>query len=332
MPPTNADRTQEEKTPVNSLSSPPGKDSQFCLEDFELQHFFLSSTCFTLVEDEPSLQFWSSAVPRVGYRFPLVHHLMLSLACLHMSRSDDYQQNHCILRFDYHYGRGLRLMSACLSEAIGDDSEAMWIGSILICLVTMARGPSKGNFLFFGSEGPVEWISLLQGVNLISNMIQKRRQTNSREQVSLSTSFRDRCVYQDIIYGLKRFTTEQAASDPLLQTYLFAIDGVLEAFNSAFHDHALDQHDPSPAKIEPFGFVLFTWVTHMERGFWDALQRKEALPLVIVAHFVVVIHRMNKSWLSHGWPAHILQGIWTFLKEEDRELIKWPMDQIRVST
>ncbi|KAB8277208.1 hypothetical protein BDV30DRAFT_223783 [Aspergillus minisclerotigenes] len=330
MPPTNPNRMQEKKTPVIPLSSPPGMDSQFCLEDFELQHYFLSSTCFTLIEDEASHNFWSSVVPRMGYRFPLVHHLMLSLACLHMLRSEERRQGNCVSRFDYHYGLGLRLMSACLPEVIANNSEAIWIGSILICLVAMARGPSEGNYLFFGREGPVEWVSLLQGVNVISNIIQKQRIPNDHEQNPLRIPFREHCAYRGSICRLKRFTQERAASDPLLQTYLLAIDSVLQAFDSAFYDDTPDQHGLPPAKPEPFGFVLFTWVTRMERGFWDALQRKEAVSLVILAYFVVVIHRMSKSWLSHGWPEHILQGIWTFLEEKDRGLIQWPLDQIQL--
>ncbi|KAB8223138.1 hypothetical protein BDV33DRAFT_200692 [Aspergillus novoparasiticus] len=247
-----------------------------------------------------------------------------------MLRSEERRQSKCVSRFDYHYGLGLRLMSACLPEVIADNSEAIWIGSILICLVAMARGPSEGNYLFFGREGPVEWVSLLQGVNVISNMIQKQRIPNDHEQDSLPIPFREHCAYRGSICRLKRFTQERAASDPLLPTYLFAIDSVLQAFDSAFHDDTPDQRGLPPAKPEPFGFVLFTWVTRMERGFWDALQRKEAVSLVILAYFVIVIHRMSTSWLSHGWPEHILQGIWTFLDEKDRELIQWPMDQIQL--
>lgn len=225
-------------------------------------------------------------------------------------------------------------MSTCLPEVIADNSKAIWIGSVLMCFISMARGPSEGNFLFFGSEGPVELISLLQGVDLISSLIQKRRPTD--EQGLLETHLspdptRVQCLYRESICRLRNFAEERAASDPLLYIYQSAIDSVMQAFTSAFHDAIYDQSDTPSTKPEPFGFVLFTWATQMEKSFWDALQQKEVVPLVILAHFVVIIHQMNRTWLSQGWPEHILRGIQNFLKEEDHGLIQWPMDQVQIS-
>ncbi|CAG7972104.1 unnamed protein product [Penicillium salamii] len=332
VPSVKPELTRKMKKPVAALGSP-SIDPIYCLEDFELQHYFLSYTCFTLMEDKESLRFWQSQVPRVGYKNPLVHHLMLALTCFHMSRSDEHDQSHCISRVDYHYGTGLRYLSTCLQNMTAQNSEAIWIGSVLVCFISMARGPQEMNFLFFGGDSPVEWIRLLQGVNVISTMIQRGR-TNVPEppdEDRSSASRRKTLAYREGMSRIRRLVEKKAAADPLIDTYRLAAKGLLQAFDSAFYDDTYAKHDESSRRPEPFGFVLFMWVSTVEQGFWDALQRKEALPLIILAHFGVLMHHMSNAWFSQRWPEHILRGICMFLPKEDRELIQWPLDQIQIS-
>ncbi|PYH87227.1 hypothetical protein BO82DRAFT_388241 [Aspergillus uvarum CBS 121591] len=331
-------------------------DPAFCLEDFELQHFFLSSTCLSLMEDAPSLSFWQSVVPRMGFKVPLVHHLMLALACLHLARSPEPESrrncNRCPLRFDYHYGTGLQLLSTALSQPQAlthPSADAVWIGSILVCFISLARGPRAGEFLFFnrGGAGPVEWLALLRGVDTISTMLQKGRAPSNEEQSQdlsegghpshCSAAARQHCAgWQEALTRVCAFTEERAAADPLLPIYRMAMDHTLRAFRSAFSGGgSVDCPGPGrPAATamqpEPFGFVLCTWVTQLEEPFWTALQAKQPVPLVLLAHFAVLMYRKDGTWVSHGWPAHILRGIWTFLGEDDRALVRWPIDEIRI--
>ncbi|OJK00353.1 hypothetical protein ASPACDRAFT_1855928 [Aspergillus aculeatus ATCC 16872] len=350
--------------PAEENREPVSTDPAFCLEDFELQHFFLSSTCLSLMEDAPSLTFWQSVVPRTAFRFPIVHHLMLALACLHMIRSTEQEHHHnrncCPLRFDYHYGTGLQLLSNGLSQPqalanANHGADAVGIGSILVCFISLARGPRAEEYLFFnrgGAAAPVEWLTLLRGVNTISTMLRKGRAAaaSSEEQQqhqNLSESqghpFQTPAAagtpctgYQEALTRVCEFTEERAAADPLLPTYRMAIEHTLRAFQMAFPGRTEDDHlisglvAATATRPEPFAFVLFTWVTQMEELFWDALQEKRPVALVILAHFVVLMYRMDKTWVSHGWPEHILRGIWTFLGKDDRVWVRWPIDEIRI--
>ncbi|RAH66142.1 Zn(II)2Cys6 transcription factor domain-containing protein [Aspergillus aculeatinus CBS 121060] len=355
-------------SPAEEDREPVSTDPAFCLEDFELQHFFLTSTCLSLMEDAPSLTFWQSVVPRTACRFPIVHHLMLALACLHMARSPSpspepehhHNRNRCPLRFDYHYGTGLQLLSNGLAQpqALANathGADAIWIGSILVCFIGLARGPRADEYLFFnrgGAAAPVEWLTLLRGVNTISTMLRKGRAAagsaeeerhqdlseNQRHPIQNSAAAGTHCTgYQEALTRVREFTEERAAADPLLPIYRMAIEHTLRAFQMAFPGRiedrpgcALPAATAMATRPEPFGFVLFTWVTQMEELFWDALQEKRPVALVILAHFVVLMYRLDKTWVSHGWPEHILRGIWTFLGKEDRVLVRWPIDEIRI--
>ncbi|CEL08613.1 Putative Zn2/Cys6 DNA-binding protein [Aspergillus calidoustus] len=155
--------------------NPPPFKAQFTLLDLKLQHQFLSSTCLTLAENQGSLQFWQTLVPRMGYSFSWVLHLSLALAGLHMRRSphsdistpSDPNLNDQI---EHHYIMGLQGLSQALANLTPHTSHAVWIGSILLCFISMARGPRTGNYLFFSTINyePSEWISLLKGVQVLS--------------------------------------------------------------------------------------------------------------------------------------------------------------------
>jgi hypothetical protein len=63
----------------------------------------------------------------------------------------------------------------------------------------------------------------------------------------------------------------------------------------------------------------------MTDGFLEALQRHGAVPLVLYAHFAVLMNDMEAFWYMRGWTAHVLNGIWGILRDEDRVWIRWPM-------
>ncbi|OJK04272.1 hypothetical protein ASPACDRAFT_37826 [Aspergillus aculeatus ATCC 16872] len=347
----------DNKTPALTLSRPTEPD--FCLEDFEPQHFYVCSTAASLTEDPGSAEFWQTLVPRASFLSPLVHHLMLALACLHMTRTAPVQNRddngRCLARFEHHYATGLRLLTRGLPD-ISVGGDVIWIGSILLCFIGLARGPQANEFLFFdrgADAGPIEWLALLHGVDTVSTLLSKGRaspedqqQQPTKPSPTLGSGCRPppRAIphtitqqFRESLSQIRQWIEKQsAAADPLLPTYRNAIDHTLQAFASLCptSDGNADQNTTPAAAAssdrKPFGFVLFTWVTRLEQPFWEALQRKQPVALMLVAHFAALMRWMDGTWVSVGWPEHILRGAWMFLEEEERGLVRWLIDDVGV--
>ena len=72
--------------------------------------------------------------------------------------------------------------------------------------------------------------------------------------------------------------------------------------------------------------LVFGWLFRIEDEFLEALQRFDAVPLVLYSHFAVLMNDMEQTWYMKGWTSHVLQGIWSNLEDKDKVHMKWPME------
>lgn len=64
--------------------------------------------------------------------------------------------------------------------------------------------------------------------------------------------------------------------------------------------------------------VVFGWLYRMSETFLERLQKCGPIPLIIFAHFVVLMHDMERFWYMKGWTHHVMGGIFEALDVEYR--------------
>lgn len=74
--------------------------------------------------------------------------------------------------------------------------------------------------------------------------------------------------------------------------------------------------------------VAFGWLYRMAEDFLERLQKRDMIPLIVYAHFVVVMSDMERFWYIQGWTHHVMSGIFDALEIEHRTWIRWPMAQV----
>lgn len=74
--------------------------------------------------------------------------------------------------------------------------------------------------------------------------------------------------------------------------------------------------------------VVFSWLYCMRDAFLERLQERDSIPLYIFAHFVVLMHDMERFWYMRGWTHHVMSGIFKVLPVEHRVWIRWPMASV----
>lgn len=131
--------------------------------------------------------------------------------------------------------------------------------------------------------------------------------------------------YHENMQQLLRFVTTRVADNLLQQMYLSATNSLMQSF-AAICDGITRTDEQSR-----LSYILFAWAYRLESDFIDALQQRQPVSLIILAHFVVLMKQMDDMWIFKGWPEHIIDGIRGSLDKEDHIWIKWPMEHVGIN-
>jgi hypothetical protein len=73
---------------------------------------------------------------------------------------------------------------------------------------------------------------------------------------------------------------------------------------------------------------LFMWMYRVPCEFLSLLKKNNARALCILAHFCVILHRLEYNWWFQGWGTHLIERIYNVLDDGHRFWIRWPIQQI----
>jgi hypothetical protein len=122
--------------------------------------------------------------------------------------------------------------------------------------------------------------------------------------------------YEEPLAELYDFIECASASPAALEDNIYAHKVLLECYANRYGGIDSEYH------------VVFAWLYRMKDEFLDALQRHDAVPLVVYAHFALLMNDMEGFWYMKGWTNHVLAGIWGILRDEDRVHIRWPISVV----
>jgi hypothetical protein len=123
------------------------------------------------------------------------------------------------------------------------------------------------------------------------------------------------------------------ACDPLQEKYLATLSFLHQAFMDLNICTSIPTSSPisSPKPDLKLTFTIWTWTSLLGDGL-DAVQRKEPMPLLLLAVFLVLFKQLDSPWFARGWAEHILTGIEGVLDgvldEKGREVLRWPKEVI----
>jgi hypothetical protein len=74
--------------------------------------------------------------------------------------------------------------------------------------------------------------------------------------------------------------------------------------------------------------VMFAWLYRVSDAFTERLQQRNPTALIVYAHFVVLMHEMERFWYMNGWALHVMSGIFNAIATEHMLWIRWPMVRV----
>ena len=75
---------------------------------------------------------------------------------------------------------------------------------------------------------------------------------------------------------------------------------------------------------------IFVWQWDAAKDFVPLLRESEPKQeaVVIYAHFLVMLKKLENQWWLEGWATHIMEKVWASLDDEHRLWIQWPIEEL----
>lgn len=289
------------------------------LSQIELTYHWTTTTSHSLSAWWTGAAVWQSLLHDVALRHTHVLHLMFALTASQLAVCRVDQKDRYVALADQHYEMALTNVTHAMANIDKDNSEAVFLSVQLICFVNWAKGPKEGEYLAFGRRGRSDWLIMFRGVRTISQAFRQHNPPRKSDAGILKArplpSLHEPDGWESQLSEIyEHISTVSAPSEH--DENVQAVEILKECFTSRYHGGDSEYH------------VVFAWLYRMSDDFLDRMQQHESIPLVLYAHFVVLMQEMERFWYMKDWTKHCMSGIYEALSKEYRPWIKWPMAKI----
>ncbi|KAG9191079.1 hypothetical protein G6011_09167 [Alternaria panax] len=290
------------------------------ISEIELTYHWITTTCHSFSSWPIGVARIQALTEEIAMKNEHVLHLMFAFTALHLAVCRPDRKEHYTATADHHYKRALALVTPEIAGLNPDNCDAVLQSVQLICFVGWARGPQAGEYLAFGKHGRSDWLVMFRGIRTTLNTFErdgftKTHAPNTRSKGRLLPPSDGPFEYEKQLRELKEhieFVSEDFDRDDNVDSVVV----LQEMYSNRYGGKDEDYH------------IAFGWLYRMSDEFLERLQRCDLLPLIIYAHFVVLMHDMEKFWYMKGWTCHVMSGIYEALPTEHKTYISWPMASV----
>ncbi len=315
-------------------SLPRAQPSPLALNMAQLQllHHFIAVTCETLGVETISREAWKLTIPKIALSHDFLMHSILAVAALHIAHLRPEQRRSYWERAAMHQNRALELQQEAITNASPDNADALFSFSLLVIYFAFASLKASGSQ---ESEEPlagvIQCISIIRGIRYVVPRIQRWVEEGPLAQllafhpgnVKSNHSFND--LETDRYFH--RFLVLCSTSSDMNRTHEFEDIEQYAAAASTLSASFLkvDLVADSVLKTPPF----WNWAFRLAPDFLQKLGKLHPIPLVLVAHWCVILAQVRQCWWIQGWVTHTMGQIEQCLPREYHEWLDWPTKKIQ---
>nr|XP_036582105.1 Sterol regulatory element-binding protein ECM22-like protein 1 [Colletotrichum truncatum]KAF6790662.1 Sterol regulatory element-binding protein ECM22-like protein 1 [Colletotrichum truncatum] len=295
-------------------------------DDFEVLHHYMINTSKTLGD-----VVWEQKVPILAFRYTAVRHLLLALSALHLARLRAHERDRFQDLAAHHLDTGLQQVLSLMAELNQSNCDALFISSILLCFICVAKEPGPGHLLLVPDKDGLSWWCLIQGVRIVTNtmglanifagvlgprisqkpphihpMIERRQDLPHWERALGNIS--------DLI---------SLTANPQMDMYLDVVEALSICFMNIYGRTDMPKDDE--ISDEP---LIHEWMDNLTEDFIGCLKDGCPLALLILAHYAVLVKKLEFLWYMSGWAGRILCGIRGLLEKRYHDWLQWPQEEI----
>ena len=279
-------------------------------------HRYTLKTSWTLcrVPDAYYLQIWQSEMPLLAQKYPFLMHGLLAVSALHAASEGEVDREIAL----QYYNDALRCFCTSYQVVHPEDGRAIIGFGIYNFVISVAINSQSETTRLDPIEGFLEPLRVL------------------RRTVTFFKSIRSQ-VGENTLKGLVQGQPPETfpASDDVLAV-LRKLEGCNEALVTSEVDRDICQQ--AIERLDYFFTIvshrpqdwsfLIRWLLLISEPFFNLLQRKHTMALVILAHWCVPVHRAPWRWWMNDWAERMVRGVANSLEPTWEHSIRWPLTEI----
>lgn len=273
---------------------------------------------------------WQEAVPKIALSKHFLLHGILSLAALHLARLEPSRAANLYSQAVQHHQNGLGIFRTTITNITQDNCDACFLFSVTLAMYQWASTNGKGS-LFFSDvrdgETTVDWARVLRGVRMLENawgwihegpllpMFQNTPEGFTPDELALEDQGRFDALPQLWLSDGTGFTPEDiSALDEALKL-------LVKYYRMAICAQAGVNHVAA----------VFTWPIEVSNHFIELIHKRAPAALILLAHFCLLLNRIDTFWWNQGMSRHLLQTVHQTLGREWESWIRWPLQELIIS-
>lgn len=324
-----------EKRASSSVGDNRSQSDGFIVADFELFHHFVLKTADTL-HDGSQKGLWREGAPRLGFQYPCLLDLILSLSSYHLARLNSADERRYLGHAERHFSAALPIATLMTSSLNQVNAPAVYVNSVLICFIMFAKGPGTSNLFVPEENGSVPWLHLIRGVRVVikttgwasifSGTLAPCMPVTPDEPItneSQAESALSAKAQEDWRLSLSSVSdlSDVFSEARYKKVFNYELEVLTNCFEKTFRKgrHA----DPGASgRLEE----VILWIYQVSDTYVQRLSEKDPVALMILGHFCALLSTVERQyWFLQGWSAHTMD---TVLCEsgKTRRWLSWPID------
>lgn len=306
------------------------------MNHMELFHHFTSNTASAISVGPSTEKLWSKDIPTIALSHRFLMHSILAVSALHLAHLNPAQKRTHYASASAHEDRALSLAQAEMANPTAENADALF-AFVLTTVYYAFAAPApdspptsrSGNFEepenHRALSSAIQCINLLRGIRSILPSVK-----DFVEAGPLSPLLN---MELSSIPSARQFSvpeTEAHWSRLLYFASTTAKPGPNEVEDLEIYAAAASSLRASSLKVEALAEVemntppMWHWAVRLSPTFVERLADLEIVPLVLIAHWCVLLPQVRHHWWIEGWVDRTMREIKEVLPDEHRAWLEWP--------
>lgn len=296
------------------------------LRDLELMHHYCTESYKTISQDEDFSRAFLTEVPKIALSHPFLMHGILALSALHLAylnKSGDLVREYEELAAG-HQTLALALFRKELDNITPSNSGALFAFSSFATVLAFASPQITGVHSLSPIDEIIQICNLCRGIaeilqtsrkwleasnSWVTNILASRHRSATIQPLPTDIEAKLSAIYK-LNADLTRtgFNIEEAV----------ACEEAIAEISKSFQQLLSGYDDIS----------CFRWPVLVKPILFTNLRDRRPMALVALAHYCILLNKVENRWWMNGWPSLLLQSIYSILEPSWREYIRWPLEAV----
>jgi len=301
----------------------------FGVKDFELLHFYTTTTCFTLSAISERQQLWQNVVPQMAFTHHFLLYSLLAFSALHLALLQPDRKTSLSAQASAYHNVGLRLFRVAVSDITRDNCDACFAYASILVVYTWASSDQSGDLFFSGTTNAAggnpttELAVLLRGVQTLLSTSGEWIANGSMKLMLYPFAMDLELAMQANPEVTAKLAALSGLWDYSSDTFsITEVEGLNETLSLLHEAHGLiiSSSDHFPVDIIS---IALAWPIRMPESFLVMVNQLKPEALIVLAHYSLLLKYVNHVWFMHGMSQHLLRTIHDSIGTEWENWIAW---------